>query len=389
MNDARIDSHRSRKGLKSFVMLNRVYIDNYKCFVNFDFRPREVQLLLGDNGTGKSTFLEVLALLRDFSIRGMPTEGRFAGATLNRWQTNKIQHFRLEACSTDGEYSYELTVEPWGSSGKPRVLHEVVELQGKPLFRFEDGDVHLFNDRHEDKVTFSFDWNRSALATVVERKDNTKLTWFKKWLGAFTIVQVDPHRMSARAEMEETWPAPDLSNFAAWCRHLVQENSRATQDLRETLTGAIKSFDSLDLKEAGQNIRILKVGFNKVGSNFPIEYSFDEISDGQRALIGLYALLYFGLQKDSLLCIDEPDNFIALQEIQLWLNRLLDRAEELNAQVFLVSHHPELLNQLAAEHGIKLARAESGPVTAEPFKGIPGSKLPPAEQIARNWNHNE
>ena len=35
-------------------MLSRVYIDNYRCFVNFDFRPKAKQLVLGINGSGKS-----------------------------------------------------------------------------------------------------------------------------------------------------------------------------------------------------------------------------------------------------------------------------------------------------------------------------------------------
>jgi hypothetical protein len=51
----------------------------------------------------------------------------------------------------------------------------------------------------------------------------------------------------------------------------------------------------------------------------------------------------------------------------------------------LISHHPELLNQLAADHGIVFSRPGGRHVTVTPYKGAPGSELPPAEQIARGW----
>jgi predicted ATPase len=51
-------------------MLTRLYCDNYKCLVNFEFRPEAIQLLMGRNGAGKSTVFEVLELIRDFAARG-------------------------------------------------------------------------------------------------------------------------------------------------------------------------------------------------------------------------------------------------------------------------------------------------------------------------------
>jgi AAA15 family ATPase/GTPase len=42
-------------------MLKRLYIDNYKCLVNFEFATERSRLILGANGTGKSTVFESLA----------------------------------------------------------------------------------------------------------------------------------------------------------------------------------------------------------------------------------------------------------------------------------------------------------------------------------------
>jgi predicted ATP-binding protein involved in virulence len=46
-------------------MLQRIYIDNYRCFVDFEWRPGRRNLLIGDNGTGKTSLFDALAGLQD------------------------------------------------------------------------------------------------------------------------------------------------------------------------------------------------------------------------------------------------------------------------------------------------------------------------------------
>ena len=58
-------------------MIERVYIDNYKCFVNFELQPQAFQLILGGNGSGKTTFFDVLESIRDFLTEGNTTSQSF------------------------------------------------------------------------------------------------------------------------------------------------------------------------------------------------------------------------------------------------------------------------------------------------------------------------
>jgi AAA15 family ATPase/GTPase len=41
-------------------MLTRLYIDNFRCFVDFEYRPGRTNLILGRNGSGKSSMLDAL-----------------------------------------------------------------------------------------------------------------------------------------------------------------------------------------------------------------------------------------------------------------------------------------------------------------------------------------
>ncbi len=54
-------------------MTERVYIDNYKCFVNFEIQRQAIQLILGGNWTGKAAFFYVLETVRDFLTDGNTT----------------------------------------------------------------------------------------------------------------------------------------------------------------------------------------------------------------------------------------------------------------------------------------------------------------------------
>ena len=276
-------------------------------------------------------------------------------------------------------------VDEWGSPRRPRIKLEKVDCGGRPAFLFEEGKVHLFNDRHEDKVQYEFDWHRSALATIAERWDNKKLTWFKRWLGNVVHVQINPWAMSARSERESREPTKDLSNFADWFRHLKLESGRAVFEAISELAEAIPGLVGLEAKEAGLDVRVVQAEIAAGPNVAPAAYALHDLSEGQRTLIALYVLMHCAVTRDSTLLIDEPDNFIALPEVQPWLMKMLDRTDEQGAQVILVSHHPELLNQLAGQGGVVFARPDGLQTRAMPFEPPGDSGLTPAEIVARGW----
>jgi predicted ATPase len=368
-------------------MLVRLYADNFRCMVNFECHFSSQQLILGPNGAGKSTLFEVLVLLRDFCIRGeLPS---LVDRTRTRWQDVPEQTFELDVSGNGGIYKFRLIIDSWGNPTRPRIVKEEVTFSGKPIFRFEKGEVHLFNDRHDDKVQYPFDWHRSALATITERKDNSKLSWFKQWLGGLLLVSVDPRRMSGVASQEAKNPDQYLSNFADWYRHLRQETD--DHDYIKDLGEVIQGFASMRLEDAGERRREIKVRMREEENGMTerefTEYLLGELSDGQRVLIGLYAVLHFGLKQGSTICFDEPDNFIALREVQPWLSKLIERTEDVDpvAQVLIVSHHPELLNRMAFKDGLSFDRPLGRHVRAIPFGDPSQTGLSAAELVARGW----
>jgi hypothetical protein len=126
--------------------------------------------------------------------------------------------------------------------------------------KFENGDVHLYRDDHSKGSVYSFDWFLSAIASIFERPDNTRLTWFKKRLSRFVIAQAIPLLMSQDSAREEAHPSFYMENFVSWYRHISQDQGmsfRLTDELREILSG----FDHFKFEPVGEKHRLLKVHF--------------------------------------------------------------------------------------------------------------------------------
>jgi predicted ATPase len=114
-------------------------------------------------------------------------------------------------------------------------------------------------------------------------------------------------------------------------------------------------------------------------------YTFSELSDGQRAIVALYAIMRFTVRNDVTLCIDEPENYLALAEIQPWLLELEMACQDADAQALLISHHPELIDLLALEKGLWFSRSHLGPVRARPVDVDEVGDVTVSDFVARGW----
>jgi len=155
-----------------------------------------------------------------------------------------------------------------------------------------------------------------------------------------------------------------------------------TEALRERLPG----FVSLSLVSSGER-KVLKARFRFPGSRQEAQFLLRDLSDGQRAIIALQTLLHCLPVTDAVLCVDEPENFLALPEIQPWLDAIYDQVEDERLQTLLVSHHPRLINMLANDAGFWVEQdpdagvARISPIVRnESTEGLPVSQL-----VERGW----
>ncbi len=365
-------------------MLTRVFIDNFLCFVNFEYRPDRRQLIFGSNGSGKTSFLKALLAVRQFAGTGLKIDEVFASHQRTRWLDQRRQTFEIEALLEKRTYVYRLEIGLVGDLALPRVVSETVHCDSKPIFEFIEGEVRLYNDGFRKENSYPFEQNRSAFETIGRRNDNQLFSRFKQWFVGLYCFRPDPVGMKQGAEREDLYPTVGITNIAAWYRHLTLANPRQAEAMTKSLRTSVEGFNFLVLTDMGENVRSLVADFDQPDGK-SVRFGLAELSDGQRCLIGLYTILHFLLANGSTVIVDEPDNFISLREIQPWLNAVTDTVEGGSGQILVISHHPEILNQWAPSDGVQFVRDGIGPARVEQFRGDEDSGLSPAELVARGW----
>jgi predicted ATPase len=342
---------------------------------------------MGRNGSGKSTFGDALVAVQVLLFGQSKTDELFVPATLTRWQQAPRQRFELNVAGPSGPYRYQLVIEHRDTTGtdqpRTRIIEEALTLDEKPLFRFEDGVVHLFRDDHSAGPEYPFDWGRSALGTIAPRNDNQKLTWFGQWFRGLAVVKPNPQLIDSLVEKDDFFLFVDGRNFASWYHAVSSADKRRDHLLHTTLAASLPGFEALNFDFAGPNRWYLRADFAESGRR--VMLYFNELSDGQRSLILLYSVMHFLLGQGRTVFLDEPDNFISLDEIQPWLLSATDLVDGGSGQLIVVSHHPEIFNQWAIGHGLVAERDGCGPVRVRKYAQAADSELTPAETIARGW----
>lgn len=367
-------------------MLQRLYIDNYKCLVNFELPLQELSLLLGRNGVGKTSVLDVVFALRRL-LSGAVTvtsPDAFPTRTLTRWQNRDLQTFEIEVRLGEETFRYRLEVQHQRVTRQGRIRREELTSSGQPLFECEMGTVQLYRDDHSRGPSYAVDWSESALARVGARDDNRRLTRFRDFVNRIVVCGLYPASFRAESSDEDALLQRDASNFADWYRHVLLERPDVIPGFTKALVEVIEGFRSIRLERVGQETRALMVTFDEGGQGY--ELRFDEISDGQRALVALYGLIHLAQGQDYTFFLDEPDNYVALPEIQPWLMKLADACGDSLTQAVVCSHHPELIDYLGASAGLILSREASGIITTkgfDPHRLQDGLKL--SEEVARGW----
>ncbi len=369
-------------------MLKRIYIDNFRCLVNFELSVDGINLFLGPNGTGKSAVFDVLRKIQEF-VRGRKVMHYIFNADdCTRWQTSSIKRFELEIEGNGGTYKYELFLEHEQDLEKKYIFvkQERLFFDNQILLKVEYGEVELY---HEDSSgymlqQFSLNMTQSVLPLIRPTKRTIKMNRSKEIIARFIIVKIHPTLMYNGSYGDPHLDAR-MENFVSWYRDMSQDQSKIiqlTNELKEILDG----FAYFKFAGRGRKKRILKLYFSREGDREEyIEYDFGELSDGQRVLIALYSLIYCIQSEDYTLCIDEPENFLALPEIQPWLMQLYDFCSEVKTQALLISHHPELIDMLASSVGYWFDRESNSPVRVKRIKDDKETGLPISELVARGW----
>lgn len=355
-------------------MIERIYIDNVRSFVNFEWRPERLALLLGENGCGKSALMDVLHAVQAVTELGVEVDVAFPAYARTRWERRTAQTIEVDARGPVGLYRYKLVLDAARDAPERTEIREETLHLDDVLLASRARDLPPTNGKGAQR-------SRRARRSALDSAPRPEVEGFLTLMQGIWTVAPNPRAMSGRVDEAGDWLQPDLSNFASWYRGLLLRKMGGVIKAMHELSEILPGFVELTVDPASP-VHLQARFEAEEGDAYALRFA--ELSDGQRLLIALYVLLRTEVLQGRTFFFDEPDNFLALREIQPWLLELMERAKQpQGAQVWLVTHHPEGLNLLASAHGWRMFRDGAGPTRIERFKGVAG--LVPAEAVARGW----
>jgi energy-coupling factor transporter ATP-binding protein EcfA2 len=301
-------------------VITRLYANNFRCLVAFETQFESFGVICGPNGAGKSSVFDVFKLIRDLasgdSYLGGDGERDIKRLEFTNWLDSTTQEFELGVTAEGHSFKYVLHLEQVASEEKPRILRERATCDDRELF---DRDLEGVRFQKQSGITsgFPLDWRQAALGSIQPAGDRREIQILQQAVTKLLILRPSPRGVEKESKGESGRPDLYLGNLTSWYRSLSQEQEW-TDSLRDSLQNVWPDFKSFRLVDFGLNTKALQLRFEGSVSRGSVLF-FDQLSDGEKALVGLYmvrAALATGASQTVL--IDEPDNYVGLPELQPW-----------------------------------------------------------------------
>jgi predicted ATPase len=347
------------------MRLEAIKLKNFRAFRAVEMRDiPNFCILIGANGTGKSTLFSVFSFLKDALTDNVHTAlARLGGSrgfdeVRSRNAKGPIE-IEIKFRQRDGGplVTYGLAINE--ENGQPIVERETLKYRrgkyGQPwnFLKFARGEGEAVTNE-PDQVTDEKDLQRehqtlrSADTLAVKG-----LAVFKKFPVVADLGELisnwhlsDLHIQRARPEQEAGY-AEHLSregeNLALVTEYLYKRHRSTFDEILKKLTQRIPGLNKVEAKITEEGRVLLRFQDGAFTDPFLARY----VSDGTIKMLA-YLILLHDPKPHPLICVEEPEN-------QLYPTLLVELAEEFRAyakrggQVFVSTHSPDFLNAARIE----------------------------------------
>lgn len=350
------------------MQIEAIRLKNFRTFKDVTLRdiPRFC-VLVGANGTGKSTLFSVFAFLRDAMTTNLTAAlGRLGGSrglneVRSRGTSGPIEieiKLRTELAKKRSQLiTYELHIGEL--NGRPVVMREILKYRrgsgGKPwhFLDFSNGVGEAVTNEL-DSVTDEKDLKREQQTLkspdILAIKGLAQFERFPAVVALGNLIEnwhlSDFHISRARPEVEAGY-AEHLSregeNLSLVVEYLFNHHKDVFLEILSRLQSRVPGVTKVEAKTTEEGRVLLKFQDGAFEDPFLARY----VSDGTIKMLA-YLVLLFDPKPHPLLCVEEPEN-------QLYPSLLWDLAEEFRAyaarggQVFVTTHSPDFLNAVALD----------------------------------------
>ena len=337
-------------------MLQRLYINNFRCLENFDLPVKELSsvLLIGKNGSGKSSIRFALEVLQKIG-RGINRVRDLVKHKDFGWERSQIPiRLEIEVLLAGQMYKYVLALELPEKFKELRVLDEQLLISGIPHYTREGPQVTLYKTMRNVEAKFLVDWHLVALPVIQAESGSDPLNIFKTWLAHMLLLAPIPSLMKGDSTGETLEPDSAGLNFGEWFTGVLGQYPAAYTQIDKYLREIIPDIQDIQNEVMSKDSKSLSVNFE--ANQATMRVNFEDISDGEKCFFICAVVLAANKSYGPLFCFwDEPDNYLSLPEVGHFIIALR-RAFRDGAQIFMTSHNPEAIRKFSDENTLVLFR---------------------------------
>ncbi|MDR0564378.1 MAG: AAA family ATPase [Azoarcus sp.] len=326
-------------------MFQRIYINNYRCFQNFDFKPKDCSsvLLIGKNGSGKSTLRDALMIFQKIGLDEMQLDRLIGQVDFYDSRMEIPIRFELEILINSRLFHYELAIDREPNNFHPCVLEENLEVNGEAIFSRQRRKITT-KDQGNQEITLDMDVHKIFLPFFSTGERQT----FQWWLKRIVLLSPAPGLMTGQATRTKGFDI-NAVNWCIWLSHLLNRHPAAYGKIEKILKQypAMEDIDSFRFNEFDMDTKWLLVDFKSI--NKPL--IFDFLSDGEKMyfLVAL-VLVSSEIEKPQFVFWDEPDAHLMPDEVDHFIRDLRGVFQRNGGQIFITSHHARTIRCFADEN---------------------------------------
>jgi len=359
------------------MKIESIKIENYKAFKYAELKSLpKMAVLLGANGSGKSTFFDVFGFLSDalqqnvtiaLNKRGgfaeVVTRGCDVAKDLIKFEIKFLLNNKVQTSENFIRGTYNLAIG------------------------FTDGHIYLDEETLDTEESIDESFDQVELIQLINKRGNVEIYYGARRLNYYTedadIVEHErsSYKMSSPdilaikglgqfeqfgvvskfRELLEKWYVSNFKidngrsisdvgisdhlsitgdNLAQVTKYMYEYHRKLFNDVLEKLPRRIPGITQVEAKETEDGRIVLRFKDENFKDPFVARY----VSDGTIKMFA-YMILLHDPEPHPLLCIEEPENFLH-PDLLLQLCEEIREYSERGGQVFVSTHSPDFVNGL-------------------------------------------